>query len=95
MVKSITSSGAGRVEPIPLNIKTGRQYIFLYLMVHLMTSWVIHWMFQYISLYAKSDRGGIGMEEVKKRKAEEDLEHYRQKVRAKQQNETKSLEDFR
>ena len=42
-----------------------------------------------------SDRGGIGMEEVKKRKAEEELEHYRQKVRAKQQNETKSLDDFR
>ncbi|KAI3362640.1 hypothetical protein L3Q82_001717 [Scortum barcoo] len=35
------------------------------------------------------------MEEVKKRKAEEELEHYRQKARAKQQNETKSLEDFR
>lgn len=35
------------------------------------------------------------MEEAKKRKAEEELEHYRQKVRAKQQNETKSLEDFR
>ncbi|KAA8583988.1 hypothetical protein FQN60_015196 [Etheostoma spectabile] len=44
---------------------------------------------------ARSDRGGIGMEEVKKRKAEEELEHYRQKVRARQQNETKSLEDFR
>uniref|UniRef100_A0A8D3ADV4 G patch domain-containing protein 11 n=2 Tax=Scophthalmus maximus TaxID=52904 RepID=A0A8D3ADV4_SCOMX len=55
--------GAGRVDPIPLNIKT--------------------------------DRGGIGMEEVKKRKAEEELEHYRQKVRAKQQNETRTLEDFR
>ncbi|TDH01093.1 hypothetical protein EPR50_G00176530 [Perca flavescens] len=55
--------GAGRVDPIPLNIKT--------------------------------DRGGIGMEEVKKRKAEEELEHYRQKVRARQQNESKSLEDFR
>ncbi|XP_070772375.1 G patch domain-containing protein 11 isoform X2 [Enoplosus armatus] len=54
---------AGRVDPIPLNVKTGR--------------------------------GGIGMEEVKKRKAEEELEHYQQKVRAKQQNETKSLEDFR
>lgn len=44
---------------------------------------------------AESDRGGIGMEEAKKRKAEEELEHYRQKVRAKQQNETKCLEDFR
>ncbi|KAM7385824.1 hypothetical protein PAMP_001879 [Pampus punctatissimus] len=63
MIISVTSTGAGRVDPIPLNIKT--------------------------------DRGGIGLEEVKKRKAEEELEHYRQKVRAKQQNETKSLEDFR
>ncbi|TNN62657.1 G patch domain-containing protein 11 [Liparis tanakae] len=54
---------AGRVDPIPLNIKT--------------------------------DRGGIGMEGVKKRKAEQELENYRQKARAKQQNETKSLEDFR
>lgn len=42
-----------------------------------------------------SDRGGIGMEGVKKRKAEEELEHYRQKARAKQQNEKQSLEDFR
>lgn len=41
------------------------------------------------------DRGGLGMEEVKKRKAEEELENYRQKVRSKQQNETKSLQDFR
>ncbi|KAJ3610476.1 hypothetical protein NHX12_022568 [Muraenolepis orangiensis] len=56
-------SGAGRVEPIPLNIKT--------------------------------DRGGIGMEKVKKRKAEQELEHYRQKAQARQQNETQSLEDFR
>lgn len=50
---------------------------------------------QNISLHTQSDRGGIGMEEAKKRKAEEELEHYRQKVRAKQQNEAKSLEDFR
>lgn len=61
--QGLGKQGAGRVDPIPLNIKT--------------------------------DRGGIGMEELKKRKAEEELEHYRQKVRAKQQNETKSLEDFR
>ncbi|XP_051285536.1 G patch domain-containing protein 11 isoform X1 [Dicentrarchus labrax] len=61
--QGLGKQGAGRVDPIPLSIKT--------------------------------DRGGIGMEEVKKRKAEEELEHYRQKVRAKQQNETKSLEDFR
>ncbi|XP_070772376.1 G patch domain-containing protein 11 isoform X3 [Enoplosus armatus] len=59
--QGLGKKGAGRVDPIPLNVKTG----------------------------------GIGMEEVKKRKAEEELEHYQQKVRAKQQNETKSLEDFR
>uniref|UniRef100_A0A6Q2YJN1 G patch domain-containing protein 11 n=1 Tax=Esox lucius TaxID=8010 RepID=A0A6Q2YJN1_ESOLU len=39
--------------------------------------------------------GGIGMEGVKKRKAQEQLEHYCQKVRAKQQHEKQSLEDFR
>ncbi|XP_068597495.1 G patch domain-containing protein 11 [Brachionichthys hirsutus] len=61
--QGLGKKGAGRVDPIPLNIKT--------------------------------DRGGFGMEEVRKRKAEEELEHYRQKVRAKQQNDTKSLEDFR
>ncbi|KAF7669157.1 hypothetical protein LDENG_00243250 [Lucifuga dentata] len=61
--QGLGKQGAGRVDPIPLNIK--------------------------------SDRGGIGMEEMKKRKAEEELENYRQKVRAKQQNETKSLADFR
>ncbi|KAF3708404.1 G patch domain-containing protein 11 Coiled-coil domain-containing protein 75 [Channa argus] len=61
--QGLGKQGAGRVDPIPLNIKT--------------------------------DRGGIGMEEVKKRKAEEELENYRQKVHAKQQNENKSLQDFR
>ena len=40
-------------------------------------------------------REGIGMEEVKKRKAEEELQHYHQKVRAKQQNEKQSMEDYR
>lgn len=48
-----------------------------------------------VSITDPSDRGGIGLEEMKKRKAEEELHHYRQKVRAKQQNEAKSLEDFR
>ncbi|XP_034041416.1 G patch domain-containing protein 11 [Thalassophryne amazonica] len=48
-----------------------------------------------IQLNIKTDRGGIGMEEAKKRKAEEELEHYRLKARVQQQNETKSLEDFR
>ncbi|XP_028975610.1 G patch domain-containing protein 11 isoform X1 [Esox lucius] len=61
--QGLGKQGAGRVEPIPLNIKT--------------------------------DRGGIGMEGVKKRKAQEQLEHYCQKVRAKQQHEKQSLEDFR
>ncbi|KAL0983670.1 hypothetical protein UPYG_G00131100 [Umbra pygmaea] len=61
--QGLGKQGAGRVEPIPLNIKT--------------------------------DRGGIGMEQVKKRKAEEALEYYRQKARAKQQHEKQSLEDFR
>uniref|UniRef100_A0A3Q1EWL3 G patch domain-containing protein 11 n=1 Tax=Acanthochromis polyacanthus TaxID=80966 RepID=A0A3Q1EWL3_9TELE len=61
--QGLGKEGAGRVDPIPLNIKT--------------------------------DRGGIGMEEAKKRKAEKELEHFRQKMRAEQQNETKSLEDFR
>lgn len=42
-----------------------------------------------------SDRGGIGMEEAKKRKAEEELRHYRHKVRVQQQTEKQSLEDFR
>uniref|UniRef100_A0A3B3DWQ6 G patch domain-containing protein 11 n=1 Tax=Oryzias melastigma TaxID=30732 RepID=A0A3B3DWQ6_ORYME len=61
--QGLGKGGAGRVDPIPLNIKT--------------------------------DREGIGMEEVKKRKADEELEHYRRKIRAKQENESKSLEDFR
>ncbi|XP_029107177.1 G patch domain-containing protein 11 isoform X2 [Scleropages formosus] len=60
--QGLGKDGAGRVEPIPLNIK--------------------------------SDRGGIGMEEVKKRKAEEKLECYRQKVRVQQQAEKQSLEDY-
>nr|XP_023652099.1 G patch domain-containing protein 11 [Paramormyrops kingsleyae] len=61
--QGLGKEGAGRVEPIPLNIKT--------------------------------DRGGIGMEAVQKRKAEEKLEQNRQKVRIKQQVEKQSLEDFR
>ncbi len=94
MFISVTSPGAGRVDPIPLNIKTGRQCVFKF-KVYLITTCAHVAVFIYFPLHAQSDRGGIGMEEVKKRKAEEELEHYRQKVRAKQQNETKSLEDFR
>ncbi|KAJ8248011.1 hypothetical protein GJAV_G00237150 [Gymnothorax javanicus] len=61
--QGLGKDGGGRVEPIPLNIKT--------------------------------DRGGIGIEEVKKRKAEEMLEHGRRKVQVKQLAERQSLEDFR
>lgn len=61
--QGLGKQGAGRVEPVPLNIKT--------------------------------DRGGIGMEEVKKRKADEELQNYRRKVQMKHQVEKKSLEDFR
>ncbi len=35
------------------------------------------------------------MEEVKKRKADEELQNYRRKAQMKQQVEKKSLEDFR
>lgn len=61
--QGLGKEGAGRVEPVPLNIKT--------------------------------DRGGIGMEEVKKRKADEELQNYRRKVHMKQHLEKKSIEDFR
>lgn len=61
--QGLGKGGAGRVEPVPLNIKT--------------------------------DRGGIGMEELKKRKAEEELQNYRKKIQMKQQVEKESLEDFR
>ncbi|XP_026133587.1 G patch domain-containing protein 11 [Carassius auratus] len=61
--QGLGKQGAGRVEPVPLNIKT--------------------------------DRGGIGMEELKKRKADEELQNYRRKVQMKQQGEKKSIEDFR
>ncbi|XP_033873663.3 G patch domain-containing protein 11 [Acipenser ruthenus] len=61
--QGLGKAGAGRVEPIPVNIKT--------------------------------DRGGIGLEEVKKRKAEEKLENYRRKVQVKQQVEKQDLENFR
>ncbi|KAJ8360049.1 hypothetical protein SKAU_G00165740 [Synaphobranchus kaupii] len=61
--QGLGKDGAGRVEPIPLNIKT--------------------------------DRGGIGIEEVKKRKAEEKLEHYRRKVQVKRHAEKQSLENYR
>ncbi|KAG2467354.1 GPT11 protein, partial [Polypterus senegalus] len=61
--QGLGKEGGGRVEPIPLNIKT--------------------------------DRGGIGLEEVKKRKAEEELDNYRKRTQMKQQAEKQALEDFR
>ncbi|XP_053476634.1 G patch domain-containing protein 11 [Ictalurus furcatus] len=61
--QGLGKEGTGRVEPLPLTIKT--------------------------------DRGGIGMEQLKKRKAEESLENYRKRLEVKQQIEKKSLEDFR
>lgn len=41
------------------------------------------------------DRGGIGMEELKKRKAEEKLENFNKKLQMKQHMEQQSLVDFR
>lgn len=100
---SVPSSGAGRVDPIPLNIKTGKQFIlqcahvFIVILVfgNNLCNQTIGLQRQCTLFGMLKDRGGIGMEGVKKRKAEQELENYRQKTRAKQQNETKSLEDFR
>ncbi|KAB5581979.1 hypothetical protein PHYPO_G00181890 [Pangasianodon hypophthalmus] len=61
--QGLGKEGTGRVEPLPLNIKT--------------------------------DRGGIGMEQLKKRKAEENFKNYRKRLQVKQCMEKKSLEDFR
>ncbi|KAF5886181.1 G patch domain-containing protein 11, partial [Clarias magur] len=43
----------------------------------------------------KNDRGGIGMEELRKKKAEERLKKYRKQLQVKQHMEKRSLEDFR
>lgn len=61
--QGLGKDGAGRVEPVPLNIKT--------------------------------DREGLGMEQLKKRKAEENLQNERRKVQLRQEMESKSLDDFR
>ncbi|XP_066536019.1 G patch domain-containing protein 11 isoform X2 [Hoplias malabaricus] len=61
--QGLGKEGAGRIEPIPLKVKT--------------------------------DKGGIGMEELKKRKAEEKLENYHRKLQVKKQTEKKSLDEFR
>lgn len=61
--QALGKTGGGIVEPIPLNIKTGRS--------------------------------GIGHEEMKKRKAEENLEHFRRKTQMRQQAEEQTADDFR
>ncbi|XP_018419077.1 PREDICTED: G patch domain-containing protein 11 isoform X2 [Nanorana parkeri] len=43
----------------------------------------------------KKGRSGIGHEEMKKRKAEENLENYRQKVHLRKQTEERAADDFR
>ncbi|MEE6475169.1 hypothetical protein FKM82_010650 [Ascaphus truei] len=48
-----------------------------------------------IPLNIKTDRSGIGHEEVKKRKAEENLEIYRRKIRMKKQAEEQLADHFR
>ncbi|XP_009090002.1 G patch domain-containing protein 11 isoform X2 [Serinus canaria] len=61
--QALGKSGEGIVEPIPLNIKTGRS--------------------------------GLGHEELKKRKAEEKLENYRQKLQMKKQANEQAADEFR
>uniref|UniRef100_A0A8C5MWW0 G patch domain-containing protein 11 n=1 Tax=Leptobrachium leishanense TaxID=445787 RepID=A0A8C5MWW0_9ANUR len=48
-----------------------------------------------IPLNVKTDRTGIGHEEMKKRKAAEDLENYRRKMRMSKQVEAQAATDFR
>ncbi|XP_072265342.1 G patch domain-containing protein 11 [Pyxicephalus adspersus] len=61
--QALGKKGHGIIEPIPLNIKTGRS--------------------------------GIGHEEMKKRKAEEHFENYRQKIHMRKQAEEQAADDFR
>ncbi|CAI9555384.1 unnamed protein product [Staurois parvus] len=61
--QALGKQGHGIVEPIPLNIKTGRS--------------------------------GIGHDEMKKRKAEENLENYRQKISMQKRAEERAADDFR
>ncbi|KAM6367395.1 G patch domain-containing protein 11 isoform 2-T4 [Alca torda] len=61
--QALGKSGEGIVEPIPLNIKTGRS--------------------------------GLGHDELKKRKAEEKLENYRQKLHMKKQANEQAADQFR
>lgn len=48
-----------------------------------------------IPLNLKTDRTGIGHEEMKKRKAAEDLENYRRKIQMRKQNEERAANDYR
>ncbi|NWU99895.1 GPT11 protein, partial [Upupa epops] len=61
--QALGKSGEGIVEPIPLNIKTGRS--------------------------------GLGHDELKKRKAEEKLENYRQKLHMKKEVNEQAADQFR
>ncbi|XP_073413698.1 G patch domain-containing protein 11 isoform X2 [Dendrobates tinctorius] len=61
--QALGKKGDGIVEPIPLNIKTGRS--------------------------------GIGHEEMKKRKAEENLEKLRRKIQMTQQAQERAADDYR
>lgn len=61
--QALGKSGEGIVEPIPLNIKTGR--------------------------------GGLGHEELQKRKAEQQLENYRRKIHMKKQADEQAADQFR
>ncbi|XP_056423394.1 G patch domain-containing protein 11 isoform X2 [Hyla sarda] len=61
--QALGKKGDGIIEPIPLNIKTGRS--------------------------------GIGHEEMKKRKAEENLESFRRKVLMSQKAQEQAADDFR
>ncbi|KAG8583595.1 hypothetical protein GDO81_008479 [Engystomops pustulosus] len=48
-----------------------------------------------IPLNIKMGRSGIGHEEMKKRKAEEDLQNFRRKIQMRQQAEEQATDDFR
>ncbi|XP_069810555.1 G patch domain-containing protein 11 [Dendropsophus ebraccatus] len=48
-----------------------------------------------IPLNIKAGRSGIGHEEMKKRKAEENLENFRRKIQMRQQAEERAADDFR
>lgn len=49
----------------------------------------------YLAFPLCKGRSGIGHEEMKKRKAEENLEHFRRKTQMRQQAEEQTADDFR